>query len=53
MTKELATKIEAYHRTMSLAQEMLLRGIIDQRDYDKIDTIITKKSGLSLDSIFR
>lgn len=53
MTKELATRIEAYHRTMTLAREMLSRGIINPRDYDKIDTIITKKSGLSLDSIFR
>ena len=38
---------------MSLARDMLRQGIISEGDYAEIDTIMTKKYGLSLDSIFR
>ena len=46
-------RLVAYKAAMSLAAAMLRRGIIDQDEYAEIDTIMTKKYGLSLDSIFR
>lgn len=38
---------------MSLAMGMLHQGIISESEYTEIDTIMTKKYGLSLNSIFR
>ena len=38
---------------MSLAASMLRQGIISESEYAEIDTIMTKKYGLSLDKIFR
>ena len=38
---------------MTLARNMLQRGIINEDDYRKIDTIIAKKHGISSCSIFR
>jgi hypothetical protein len=43
----------AYQAAMGLARSMLHQGIISEEEYDKIDTIMTKKYGLPLDSIFR
>ena len=40
-----------YRTAMSLAADMLERGIITEKDYAQIDRIIAKKYGLSLDSI--
>ncbi len=45
--------LAAYQAAMSLARDMLRQGIISEGDYAEIDTIMTKKYGLSLDSIFR
>ena len=50
---EFFDRLVAYKAAMSLATAMLRRGIISERDYAEIDTIMTKKYGLSLDSIFR
>ena len=50
---EFFDRLAAYKAAMSLAAAMLRRGIISERDYAEIDTIMTKKYGLSLDSIFR
>ena len=46
-------RLTAYKTAMGLARDMLRQGIISQGDYAEIDTIMTKKYGLSLDSIFR
>lgn len=40
-----------YRVTMSLAADMLAKGIISKEEYRKIDRIIAKKYGLSLGSI--
>lgn len=53
MTEDLARRVEAYRRGLAIAKEMLSRGLINEQDYAKIDTMLTKKHGLSLDSIFR
>lgn len=50
---EFFDRLVAYKAAMSLAAAMLRQGIISERDYAEIDTIMTKKYGLSLDSIFR
>ena len=41
----------AYRISMSLAEEMLLKGIITEKEYGRIDRIIAKKYNLSLSSI--
>jgi len=46
-------RVAAYQAAMCLAQSMLHQGIISREEYDKIDTIMAKKYGLSLGSIFR
>ncbi len=43
----------SYKAAMNLAKGMLHQGIITESEYAEIDTIMTKKYGLSLDSIFR
>lgn len=53
MSEEMFRKISAYRAAMSIARSMLHQGIITQEEYNKIDTIIAKKHGISLDSIFR
>ena len=50
---DFANRLAAYQAAMSLARDMLRQGIISEGDYAEIDTIMTKKYGLSLDSIFR
>lgn len=53
MTKEKMKHIEGYRRGIAIAKEMLARGLIDGKDYSKVDTMLTKKHGLSLGSIYR
>lgn len=50
---EFFDRLVAYKAAMSLAATMFRQGIISEKDYSEIDTIMTKKYGLSLDSIFR
>ena len=50
---EFFERLTAYKTAMGIAETMLRRGIISEDDYAEIDTIMTKKYGLSLDSIFR
>ena len=42
-----------YQTAMALARKMLSQGIITEKEYEKIDTIIAKKYGVSSCSIFR
>ena len=46
-------RLFAYQVTMSLARSMHFQGIISDKEYAKIDTIIAKKYGISSYSIFR
>ncbi len=53
MTSEFFQRLASYKATMSLAKSMLHQSIISAEEYAEIDTIMTKKYGLSLGSIFR
>lgn len=53
MSSELREKIVAYRQAMSLVRSMLLQAIITEKEYAEIDTILAKKYGLSLGTIFR
>ena len=53
MKNDYLDKVSAYRRTMSFVKSMKVRGIISEKEYDKIDTIMTKKYGISSVSIFR
>ena len=44
--------IVRYRIAMSMAKSMLNKGIITEEEYAKIDTIMAKHAGLSLDTIF-
>jgi len=50
---DLNERILAYQIAMSLARSMLAKGIITEEEDRKIDTIMTKKYGLSSSTIFR
>lgn len=50
---DLNERVLAYQIAMSLARSMLSRGIITEEEYRKIDTIMTRKYGLSSSTIFR
>ena len=50
---EMYQRLTAYQTAMTLARNMLQRGIINEDDYRKIDTIIAKKHGISSCSKFR
>lgn len=45
-------RITAYRLALSMANAMRKRGIISDRDYEKIRTVIAEKYGISLSSIF-
>lgn len=45
-------RIIAYRLALSMAKAMRKRGIISDRDYEKIRTVIAEKYGISLSSIF-
>ena len=53
MSEEFFRNLAAYKAAMNLARGMLRQGIITESEYAEIDTIMTKKYGLSLHSIFR
>ena len=51
--KKYFDSLSAYMSAMTQAKNMLADGIITQKDYNKIDTIMTKKYGIDSCSIFR
>lgn len=53
MSEKFFRNLTAYKAAMNLAKDMLRQGIISESEYAEIDTIMTKKYGLPLDSIFR
>lgn len=46
-------RLLSYQTTMSLIRTMLSDGLISEDEYRKIDTIMSKRYGVSLSSIFR
>ena len=46
-------RVMAYRASLSIARRMVEQGIITEEEYGLIDTILTKKYGLSLGSIYR
>ena len=46
-------RLMAYQTAMALARSVRSKGIISTKEYEKIDTIIAKKYGISSGSIFR
>lgn len=53
VSKELREKITAYRTAMAVVKSMLRAGIISEKEYNEIDTIMTEKYGLNSCSIFR
>ena len=53
MPEKLFRNLTAYKAAMSLARDMLRQGFISESEYAEIDTIMTQKYDLPLDSIFR
>ena len=53
MASALNERIVQYRAAMTLAKEMLEKGIISPEEYTKIDTIMTKKYGVSSSTIYR
>lgn len=53
MDREFAQRILAYRTTMAMVRGMFLDGIITEEEYAEIDTIMTKKYGLSSCTIYR
>ena len=53
MTKEMYEKILDYRTAMIVASDLLKKGIISEKEYNKIDTNIAKRYGVSSSSIFR
>lgn len=47
------TKVFNYKLAMSLANKLFHEGTISKKEYARIDTIMTKKYGISLCSVFR
>lgn len=45
-------KINAYRLAISIADTMRKKGIISDKDYEKIRTVYAEKYGISLSSIF-
>ena len=49
---EYIQQVARYRIAMSMARSMLNRGIITPEEYAKIDTIMAKRAGISLGTIF-
>lgn len=53
MYDDLRSRIEHYRAAMAMATEMLRKRLISEEEYAIIDTIMTKKYGLTSSTIFR
>ena len=52
MTKEQMDKETMYQATMSIAKNLLNRGVISDEEYTQIDTNFRSKYGISLSTLF-
>jgi len=53
MDEKETSQVVQYRLTMSMAREMVNRGLISEEEYAIIDTIMTKKYGVTSCTIFR
>lgn len=53
MDKKTYIKVQPYLISMHHVKSLLMQGLITEEEYDKIDTIMTKKYGLNSCSIYR
>lgn len=53
MDNDLRNCVERYRVAMAVAQEMLIKNVISTEEYAVIDTIMTKKYGVTSSTIFR
>ena len=53
MDERYRANLESYLASMMQAKKMLSQGILTSEDYDKIDTIIADKYGVSSCSLYR
>ena len=53
MTENLRFRVAQYRTAVTILREMVLQGVISEKDYVKIDTILPKKFGLDSSTIFR
>ena len=53
LMSEMQERIAAYRRVMAMVRSMVLQGVVSEKEYGKIDTIMAKKFGLSSSTIFR
>lgn len=52
MDKDLYMRILDYRTAMAVIAKLLNDGVISAKEYDKIDTIMTKKYGVNSSTIF-
>ena len=52
MTKEQMEKETMYQATMSIAKNLLSKGVISDEEYAQIDTNFRNKYGISLSTLF-
>ena len=52
MDEQQARQLIQYRMAMSMARELVNRGIISEEEYDQIDRIIANKYGLTSGSLF-
>ena len=53
MEKEMCENVVAYRLAMTMANEMLSRGIISEEEFAKIETKMCEKYCINLSSFFR
>lgn len=53
MNNDMYEKVLDYRTAMAIVTTMLENGIISKEEYDKIDTIMTKKYGVNSYTIFK
>lgn len=53
MDNDLRNRVERYRAAMAVAQEMLTKNVISSEEYTVIDTIMTKKHGVTSSTIFQ
>ena len=49
---ERKANLDGYISAMAQAKMMLSNGLINQKEFEDLDTMMAKKYGISLDSIF-
>lgn len=53
MMSDYEKRLEAYQMATAIARSILSKGMISDKDYERVKELIAKKYGLSESSIFR